>query len=697
MTFLNPLVLFAMAAASIPLLLHLFNLRKLRVIDFSSLKFLKELQKTSIKKLKLKRWLLLALRIGLVVFAVLAFARPALRSSFSLPGGHSKSTVVILVDNSGSMGVKDELGERLKRAKDFAYDVINSLENSDELFVLPMCNLELAKDMQPLQNRENMRSAVGSIKLTTATANLEEGLNVAASLLQNSKNINKEIFLVSDMQKANNHAKNMKIFTHDERLFVSMNSFTNSQIQNLGIDSIKVLSTVTENGKPMVVRAWVHNYGNSKQNVNVSMIIQNNNNQSERIAKQTVQIAESETQTVDLTGVAKFGGHIFGNIELEADPFKADNERYFALSMPDKISTAIVGSYENIKYLQLVTGIANKRLTADYFPESGFAGVDLNKYNSVVLSNAILNNSDIDRLKMFIENGGGVVIYAGENFANNTSALLKLGIKPALQVISGNGNSETEKIFFSNVQKNHQIFSGVFDEINSSRVEPPKFKKFLASENGNPIIKLNQGGNFLSEHSLGKGKIIYVACPASLEWSNFAGMNLFVPIAIRSVLYSCATKETYPTITTKESITLALGKKYSDLEKVKIVLPNKSDEVVLVKKYPSGNFVGFSNTNEAGFYKIIKPYSSAAADGIISAFVANQSNQESDLASMNQTESENYLSAMFEHRQNIKFISTNSENYLQEIKSQRTGLELWRYMLAVALLCAFAEMWVARK
>jgi hypothetical protein len=55
MTFLNPLVLIGLIAASIPLILHLLNLRKLKTVDFSTLKFLKELQKTKIKKLKLKQ------------------------------------------------------------------------------------------------------------------------------------------------------------------------------------------------------------------------------------------------------------------------------------------------------------------------------------------------------------------------------------------------------------------------------------------------------------------------------------------------------------------------------------------------------------------------------------------------------------------------------------------------------------------
>ncbi|MBR9976556.1 MAG: BatA domain-containing protein, partial [Bacteroidetes bacterium] len=103
MTFLNPLYLIALVAAAIPIILHLLNLRKTRVIEFSTLTFLKELQRSKIRKLKIRQWLLLALRTLIIVFLVLAFTRPALRSGFGfLPGTTAKSSVVIVLDNSFS-------------------------------------------------------------------------------------------------------------------------------------------------------------------------------------------------------------------------------------------------------------------------------------------------------------------------------------------------------------------------------------------------------------------------------------------------------------------------------------------------------------------------------------------------------------------------------------------------------------------
>ena len=73
-------MLFGLAAAAIPVLIHLLNFRKLRTVEFSSLRFLKELQRSSIRRIRIRQWILLALRTLLIVALVLAFSRPALRA-----------------------------------------------------------------------------------------------------------------------------------------------------------------------------------------------------------------------------------------------------------------------------------------------------------------------------------------------------------------------------------------------------------------------------------------------------------------------------------------------------------------------------------------------------------------------------------------------------------------------------------------
>src|SRR6185312_11900837 len=99
MTFLNPFVLFGLAAASLPVLFHLFAQRRARKVEFSSLRFLQKLEKTSMRAVKVRQILLLIIRTLLVICIVMAFARPALRGYLGsfFGSSHANTSVVLLI------------------------------------------------------------------------------------------------------------------------------------------------------------------------------------------------------------------------------------------------------------------------------------------------------------------------------------------------------------------------------------------------------------------------------------------------------------------------------------------------------------------------------------------------------------------------------------------------------------------------
>ena len=142
MTFLNPLALLGLLAAAVPILLHLFNLRKLRTIEFSTLTFLKELEKTKIRRLKLRQILLMILRTLLVLLIVLAFSRPTLKGSLAgTVGSHARTSAVLLIDDSFSMTTEDERGELLRQARLAAKELTQLFAEGDEVFLLRLSTL----------------------------------------------------------------------------------------------------------------------------------------------------------------------------------------------------------------------------------------------------------------------------------------------------------------------------------------------------------------------------------------------------------------------------------------------------------------------------------------------------------------------------------------------------------------------------
>src|SRR3990170_3225025 len=101
MSFLNPLALFGLLATSIPLLIHLFSQRHLQVIPFSSLEFLKRIERRQMRWLKIRQILLLIVRMLAIAFLFLAFAKPVVRGALPFGSiGQGETIAIFILDHS---------------------------------------------------------------------------------------------------------------------------------------------------------------------------------------------------------------------------------------------------------------------------------------------------------------------------------------------------------------------------------------------------------------------------------------------------------------------------------------------------------------------------------------------------------------------------------------------------------------------
>lgn len=200
MTFLNPAVLFGLLAASIPIIIHLLNLRKLKKIDFSTLQFLKELQKNKIRKIKIKQWLLLALRVLIILAIVTAFARPTI-VGVSIGGTTSaaKTTAVFILDDTFSMSVVDQNGSYFNQAKEAIKNILTQFEEGDEFGLVLVSHQP--DEIEMTSNLNKFVQEVDATNISYASGKLNNSIIKAAELIGEAKNFNKEIYVLTDFQK----------------------------------------------------------------------------------------------------------------------------------------------------------------------------------------------------------------------------------------------------------------------------------------------------------------------------------------------------------------------------------------------------------------------------------------------------------------------------------------------------------------
>src|SRR3982750_1247947 len=116
MGFVAPLVLLGLGALALPVLIHLIQRERKRVVEFPSLMFLRKIPYESVQRRRIRDWLLLAMRLAALALIVTAFARPFLRGTqlAAAPGG--ARDIVVLLDRSYSMSYGDTWSRAQKAA-----------------------------------------------------------------------------------------------------------------------------------------------------------------------------------------------------------------------------------------------------------------------------------------------------------------------------------------------------------------------------------------------------------------------------------------------------------------------------------------------------------------------------------------------------------------------------------------------------
>ncbi len=102
MSFLQPLLLFALPLALLPVIVHLIHQHRRRTVPWAAMMFLRRAQRMNRGFSRLRRWLILAFRMLAILALLLMAARPLAGGLLGLTGG-APQTVIVLLDRSASM------------------------------------------------------------------------------------------------------------------------------------------------------------------------------------------------------------------------------------------------------------------------------------------------------------------------------------------------------------------------------------------------------------------------------------------------------------------------------------------------------------------------------------------------------------------------------------------------------------------
>ncbi len=691
MLFLNPAVLLGLFAASIPVLIHMLNLRKLRRIDFSTLAFLKELQKNKIRKIKLKQWLLLALRILIILFLVMAFARPTIKG-IAIGGTSSaaKTTAVFVLDDTYSMSVVDAKGSLLNQAKSEILELLKQIQEGDDV-ALVLVSDNSKKEIKTTGNLSDFEKRVGDVTVSSSSGMIHNAIVKAAKILDESKNFNKEIYILSDFQtgrlSGNESLSDLgQILNNKVRIYTI--DYSGKEVFNLGIDQFKSENQIFEKGKPVNFNVTLTNYSNQQvKNAVVSLYLN-----GERSSQQSVTIGPGNSKIISIQAVPKSTGFIDAIAEIEDDDILQDNKRYLNFYIPDKIPVIIFSEdQQDTKYLKLALTAGDDKSLIEITEKNlgQLSSIDLNQFDVVLIVGAD-KITGIDRLKNYINTGGSLFLIPGENtYGENFNNLLQNLNLPGVSGIFGKNNSTDNSVTFDKTEFNHPIFADIFSNRDKKKIESPDFYHFFkisTQGKGNNIISLMDGSSFLSEYRIGEGKVLLMNTAPLLSWSNLPLKGIFVPLINKSVFYLASKERQNDDYIAGMPVTISLAKQTS--AQIKIENPEKREEYITLNKELRNNFIGYDKTNVAGTYKIF------SGKNLIDEISVNTDPKESVTKYLSDSDFEHYLNKIDFKGNHI--IIKKDQNPADIIMQSRFGSELWKYFILVALILALIEMAVAR-
>ena len=556
MNFLNPLFLIGLAAISIPLVIHLINLRKPERIAFSTTAFLEELQKSTIRRLRIKDYLLLALRILAIVFLVLALAGPFLPPEWAGTASSNEPVLyAVLLDNSPSMAQIDENGPYEEQAKDLLRKFVERARRNDHFM---MINTNGGILNPNILDRDAAVRWLDRAKVENTGDFTKERLDRIYRQLKERPGTRTVGVWVTDAQKTvMDHAipewlKDGK----QNKLKWQFFKIGQKAQDNVAISDISLKNSIISRDRPFVLQVGVQNFGEHPvANVFLSMQIG-----KKILGQYQVKLGAEQSGKYLFEVPPGKEDYVRGVCSLEGDPFEFDNKRYFSVHLPSQkhivlVQQARVPGSDNTDYL-------NSALSAAL--ETGSA-ISVKTVNPDQLSDLNWNNADAvildglhdipgylsTPLKNYVQQGHGLIIYPSRkaDISNYNTFFQSLGIGKVTGM-RGTWGDFKQVARFQTIHEGHPILNQIFDVKKSEQisVEEPKlyyYWVFSPDKGGDThaILSSDLRDPLLIEGQYGRGKVLLSLIGNNPGWSNYISNPLYAPVQYRTVLYAASSRE----------------------------------------------------------------------------------------------------------------------------------------------------------
>ena len=642
MQFLNPLFLFGLLAISIPIIIHLFNFRRYKKLEFSSIKYLKQVLLETKKQKKVRNLLLLLFRILSILFLVLLFSYPYIQKQDSNLLSKAKNSVVVFIDNSFSMQNNSSQGSALDQAKQRAKEIINAYGNEDSFMLL---TTELLGKHQSFVDKKRFVELVNEVEISSVSSLNSSSLQKAFSLL-NTKQTNRLLYFISDFQSPGFDVEN---FPMDTTVLTNFVPIEVNNLDNLYIDSISFASPIFSLSNNVTINIKVKNSSeNDAEKVGLKLYLND-----KQISIASVDIPSNQSEVIEMSFPLESRGIIHGRISILDNPISFDDDFFFTIHTKESINILSINSQSPNPFIQKL--FSNT-------PELNFVNIndksidfsEFNKYSLIILNSLrTLPSGLVSELKNFRQNNGDMIIIPDNQLDLNSfsNAMREMSLPYYSKL-----NERENRVMI--IDDNNSLFKDVFTSKEKDMEKPVSKRYFSLSQaktlSNQVLFEFENKESFLSLSQDKDSKVYIFTSNLSSDNTNFVSQALFVPTLWNMALFSQKIPQTFYFLSGDNNIDITSSVNSTNLEVLHIKsLDNKLSVIPQITKANNRIMINPINTPlKSGNYNIYNK------EELITGVSFNYDRRESEMRFLSNTQLKDKIKPM---KTNFKVLDTKNQ------------------------------------
>ena len=643
MQFKHPEILYFLFLLVIPILVHLFQLRRFKKEYFTNVHFLKELAIQTRKSSRLKKWLLLLTRLFLLACLIIAFAQPFFQAKDSK--GITNEMFIVL-DNSFSMQAKGKQGELMKRA---VQELLENVPENQTFSLITNSETFWNTDIKSIQRElQNLKYSASPFVLD----------NLMAKIKSRKSPYNKDIVIITDAVGL--QPKQLKnIDSTSNAYFIIPKA---EQKNNVAIDSVFIQQAL-DNFYEIGIK--LSSYGDNEKDIPISLY-----NNKKLVAKTIVNF-EGKEKSINFT-IPK--GDFNGYAAIDDNALQYDNQLFFSISKPQKMNIVSIGQPEKSSFL--------KKIYSDN--EFIFSNFDLKTldYNILEKQDAIILNEVPEvpqalqtTLKTFVEKGGNlIVIPSSESSISNLNSLMGNFGKIQFKSLE-NGEKLVTKIAF-----NHPLYSTVFEKKIDNFQYPNVSSAYSISSAYPSILSFEDQNTFLTAIQNPVSSVYVFSAPLNKNNSNFQNSPLIVPTFYNMALSSQKTGISALTIGENSPFLIDASLSKDEIVEIKSLSEETNEKFIPMQQILNNKVKLTFNDfpQEAGNFGVYKQ------DNLLKEISFNYARTESNIATSNESVLSDYN------------VIGSIDEVFDTLQTNRTDNEIWKWFVFLTLLFLVTEILIQK-